>query len=143
MPSRRFEGTIKGKVPDERADALRDVWNAAVAGAQAGANIGGAESTIDQEEMHIRDLPQAIGAAGVGGAMAYGYDVILTIPDYTPEDEIEYKLMYSDDSLSTFTDLGYIPTPNAEINHANGYQGGRQYVIFADDTPGTATTALP
>jgi hypothetical protein len=138
MPDRRFDGNLKGKVPDEHADALAAVIAAAIEGAKDGA-IG---ATFSQELFHIRDLPSAVGAPAITPGSAQGYDIELTPPSYTPEEEIEYTLKYSDDSLSTFTDIGYAISPATPVTFPNGYNSGRQFVIFADDVPGTPTTAL-
>ncbi len=137
---RNFTVTITGKVPASKADDLSGAVGSFVTGLGAGEGIN---AIINSGGVEILPLPQPVGAASVGYGAQYGSDVILTIPDYDPEEGILYLLLYSDDALTTFSDVGYTPSPNAVINHANGYQSGRQYVIFADDTPGTSTTALP
>lgn len=141
MPnSQRFEFHLKGKVPSERADALKAVLDAAVSGAIAGGELGPA-ATLILNLWHLLDIPTAVAAPSVYET-GPGNDVILTPPAYTPEDEIEYFLMYSDDSGTTWTDVGYTPSPSTPITHTNGYNSGRIYSIFADDVAGTATTAL-
>ncbi len=137
MPSRRFDGDLKGKVPDERADALAAVIAAAIEGAKDGA-IG---ATFSQELFHIRDLPQPVSECVIYET-GPGNDVICVVPAFTPEEEIEYRLKFSDDALATFTDSGYDISPSQPVTIYNGYNSGRQFAIFADDVPGTATTAL-
>ncbi len=137
---RNFTATITGKVPASKADDLSGALGSFVSGLAEGEGIN---AIINSSGVEIAPLPQPVGAASVGGAMEYGYDVLLGIPDYMPEEGVLYLLLYSDDSLATFADVGYTPAPNATVTHTNGYQSGRQYVIFADDVPGTPTTALP
>lgn len=142
MPnSQRFEFHLKGKVPSERADALKAVVDAAVAGAVAGGELGGM-ATLLLNLWRLLDIPISVDAPTVYET-GPGNDVILTPPAYTPEEEIEYTLMYSDDSGSTWSDVGYAPVPSTPVTHTNGYNSGRTYCIFADDVMGTPTSALP
>lgn len=141
MPnSQRFEFHLKGKVPSERADALKAVIDAAVAGATSGAELGGG-ATLLLNLWHLLSIPIAVDAPTVYET-GPGNDVILTPPDFTPEEEIEYFLMFSDDSGSTWTDVGYTPSPSTPVTHTNGYNSGRIYCIFADDVQGETTSPL-
>ncbi len=92
---------------------------------------------------HSKDLepegPEAVDAPALNAGE--GNTVEITLPNFVPEDGVDYYLQYSDDNWDTFTNIADNLGPNDIVNST--YNGVRRFRVSSNSTPGPSTALIP
>lgn len=133
MPDSHFTATLSGT---GNWTDIESFWASLMTGAaSAGLTISSAFLQNSVDNPTPVDAPSASGDGE-------GYDADVQLPDFTSQPGVTYRLKYSDDGCVTFSDTGYTAAPNLLIPLANGWHAGRQFIVFSDSVPGTASSPL-